>query len=106
MLPVPVMTYYNPTGTEARHDLGALATGRRSSLIAQPLLPIQKGGTITIPVNYKAAKGKSYTIGVTVNDKHGHVVKTSWRSFRRRNALVPVAARGPATTGRSGATAS
>jgi hypothetical protein len=71
VLPVPVMAYYNKVGTK----LGltwAVKQGNKNLAIAQPLLPLQKGGTITIPVNFKPVKGKSYTMTVNVNDKHGH----------------------------------
>jgi hypothetical protein len=71
VLPVPVMAYYNPTGTKVGMTW-ALLQGKKKLLISQPLLPIQKGGTITIPVKYKPAKGQSYTMTVAVNDKHGH----------------------------------
>ena len=71
VLPVPVMAYYNPTGTKVGLTW-ALKLGSKNLLISQPLLPIQKGGTITIPVKYKPAKGVSYTMTVAVNDKHGH----------------------------------
>lgn len=72
VLPVPVMAYYNPTGTKVGLTW-AVKQGTKNLAIAQPLLPIQKGGTIKIPVSYKPAKGQSYTMTVTVNDKHGHV---------------------------------
>jgi hypothetical protein len=71
VLPVPVMAYYNPTGTK----LGltwAVKQGKKNLAIAQPLLPLQKGGTLKIPVNFKPVKSQAYTMTVTVNDKHGH----------------------------------
>jgi hypothetical protein len=71
VLPVPVMAYYNPTGTKVGMTW-ALLLGKKKLLISQPLLPIQKGGTVTIPVKYKPAPGVSYTMTVIVNDKHGH----------------------------------
>ncbi len=71
VVPVPVMAYYNPTGTKVGLTW-ALKLGSKNLLISQPLLPIQRGGTITIPVKYKPAKGVSYTMTVAVNDKHGH----------------------------------
>jgi hypothetical protein len=75
VLPVPVMAYYNPTGTKVGLTW-AVKQGKKNLAIAQPLLPIQKGGTITIPVNFKPAKGQSYTMTVKVNDKHGHTEST------------------------------
>ena len=71
VLPVPVMAYYNPVGTKVGMTW-AVKQGKKNLAIAQPLLPIQKGGTVTIPVNFKPVKGQSYTMTVTVNDKHGH----------------------------------
>src|SRR5262249_24694546 len=71
VLPVPVMAYYNPVGTK----LGltwAVKQGQKNLAISQPLLKLQTGGTITIPVNFKPVKGQSYTMTVNVNDKHGH----------------------------------
>jgi len=71
VLPVPVMAYYNPTGTK----LGltwAVKQGKKNLAIAQPLLPLQKGGTLKIPVNFKPVKGQNYAMTVSVNDKHGH----------------------------------
>jgi hypothetical protein len=72
VLPVPVMAYYNPTGTK----LGltwAVKKGKKNLAISQPLLRLQAGGTITIPVNFRPDKGQAYTMTVTVNDTHGHV---------------------------------
>ena len=71
VMPVPVMAYYNPTGTKVGLTW-AVKQGNKNLAIAQPLLSIQKGGTISIPVNFKPVKGQSYTMTVKVNDKHGH----------------------------------
>jgi Cellulase (glycosyl hydrolase family 5) len=71
VLPVPVMAYYNPTGTKVGLTW-AVRQGNKNLAIAQPLLPLKVGGTITIPINYRLAKGQSYTLTVAVNDKHGH----------------------------------
>jgi Cellulase (glycosyl hydrolase family 5) len=75
VMPVPVMAYYNPTGTKVGLTW-AVKQGKKNLAIAQPLLPIQKGGTITIPVNFKPLKDQSYTMTVKVNDKHGHTEAT------------------------------
>jgi hypothetical protein len=75
VMPVPVMAYYNPTGTKVGLTW-AVKQGKKNLAIAQPLLPIQKGGTITIPVNFKPVAGQSYTMTVKVNDKHGHTEST------------------------------
>jgi hypothetical protein len=75
VMPVPVMAYYNPTGTKVGLTW-AVKQGNKNLAIAQPLLPIQKGGTISIPVNFKPVKGQSYTMTVKVNDKHGHTEAT------------------------------
>jgi Cellulase (glycosyl hydrolase family 5) len=75
VLPVPVMAYYNPTGTKVGLTW-AVTQGKKNLAIAQPLLPLKAGGTITIPINYRLAKGQSYTLSVTVNDKHGHTEKS------------------------------
>jgi hypothetical protein len=75
VMPVPVMAYYNSTGTKVGLTW-AVKQGKKNLAIAQPLLPIQRGGTITIPVNYKPLPGQSYTMTVNVNDKHGHTEKT------------------------------
>jgi hypothetical protein len=71
LVPVPVMAYYNPTGTKVGVTW-AVRQGNKNLAIAQPLVPIQKGGTINLQVNYLPAKGKSYTMTISVNDKHGH----------------------------------
>ena len=71
VLPVPVMAYYNPTGTKVGLTW-AVKQGKKNLAIAQPLLPLKTGGTITIPINYRPVKGQSYTLSVIVNDKHGH----------------------------------
>jgi hypothetical protein len=75
VMPVPVMAYYNPTGTKVGLTW-AVKQGKKNLAIAQPLLPIQKGGTITIPVNFKPVKEQSYSMTVKVNDKHGHTEST------------------------------
>ncbi len=75
VLPVPVMAYYNATGVKVGLTW-AVKQGKKNLAIAQPLLPVQKGGTITIPVNFKPVKDQSYTMTVNVNDKHGHIEKS------------------------------
>jgi len=74
VLPVPVMAYYNPTGTKVGLTY-AVYQGKKTLAISQPLLPLKAGGTISIPVNFKPAKGQDYTMSVTVNDRHGHKEK-------------------------------
>jgi hypothetical protein len=75
VVPLPVMAYYNPTGAKVGLTW-AVKQGKKNLAIAQPLLPLQKGGTITIPVNFKPVKDQSYTMTVKVNDKHGHTEST------------------------------
>jgi aryl-phospho-beta-D-glucosidase BglC (GH1 family) len=74
-MPVPVMAYYNKVGTKLGMTYG-LFDGKKKLAVAQPLVPLQTGGYVTIPVNYKAGAGKTYTLGVTINDPHGHVLRT------------------------------
>ena len=45
--------------------------GKAKEYISQPLLPLAKDGTVTIKVNFKPAKGKTYTMTVNANDKGG-----------------------------------
>jgi hypothetical protein len=75
-IPVPVMKFYNPAGTKLGMTYG-LFDGKKKLAVAQPLVPLSSDGYVSVTVNYKAAKGKTYTFGATINDKHGHVVKTN-----------------------------
>ena len=71
---VPGMAYYNPVGTK----LGViyrLYDGKSIVALQQPLLPLTANGTVKIPVNYVAGGGQTYTLQVTVNDKHGHMLQ-------------------------------
>jgi hypothetical protein len=72
---VPIMTYHNAIGAKVGMTY-YLYDGKKLVAIGQPLVPIQKGGTITVPVNYKAAKGKTYSLVLNINDKHGFKEKT------------------------------
>jgi hypothetical protein len=67
---VPTMTYFNPIGTKVGVTY-KLYLGKKIVAIGQPLLPITIGGAITVPVGYPAEPGKTYTLTVMVNDKHG-----------------------------------
>ena len=65
-VPVPVMAYLQRRrGRKVGDDLQGLSRqeGRR---VAQPLLPLPTDGTVTIPVNFKPVKGKTYTMTVNV----------------------------------------
>jgi hypothetical protein len=75
-IPVPSLAYYNRPGTKIGLTYG-LFDGKKKLAVAQPIVKLQSGGYVTIPVNYKAVKGKTYTLGVTLNDPHGHIVKTT-----------------------------
>ncbi len=72
---VPVMTYHNPIGAKVGMTY-YLYDGKKLVAIGQPLVPIKAGGLITIPVNFKAVAGKSYTLNVKINDKHGYTEST------------------------------
>ncbi|HEX4520389.1 MAG TPA: hypothetical protein VH063_12480 [Gaiellaceae bacterium] len=72
---VPIMTYYNAIGAKVGMTY-YLYDGKKLVSIGQPLVAIQKGGMITVPVNYKAAKGTTYTLALNINDKHGYKEKT------------------------------
>ena len=74
-IPVPSMSFYNRPGTKLGMTYG-LFDGKKKLAVAQPLVPLQAGGYITVPIRYKAAAGKTYTLGITINDPHGHVLKT------------------------------
>jgi hypothetical protein len=74
-IPVPVMAFYNRPGVKLGMTYG-LFDGKKKLVVAQPLVPLQTGGVVTIPIKWKAAAGKSYTLGVTINDPHGHILKT------------------------------
>ena len=89
-IPVPVMAYYNTVGTKIGMTYG-LFNGKKKLAVAQPLLPLQTGGYLTIPINYKAAAGNTYTLGVTMNDPHGHVVRN----------VITVMTSSPATTAKA-----
>jgi hypothetical protein len=75
-IPVPVMRFYNPPGTKLGMTF-ALFDGKKKLAVAQPLVPLSADGYVPVNVNYKAVKGKTYTLGATINDKHGHTVKTT-----------------------------
>ena len=75
-IPVPALAYSNRPGTKIGLTYGLL-DGKKKLAIAQPIVKLQTGGYVTIPVNYTAVKGKTYNLGVTLNDPHGHVVKTT-----------------------------
>jgi hypothetical protein len=75
-IPVPVMKFSNPTGTKLGMTF-ALFDGKKKLSVAQPLVPLSSDGYVTVNVNYKAVKGKTYTLGATINDTHGHTVKTT-----------------------------
>jgi hypothetical protein len=75
-IPVPSMKFYNSTGTKLGMTYGLLE-GKKKLVVAQPLVPLSSDGYVTIKIDYKAAKGKTYTLGVTINDKHGHTVKAT-----------------------------
>lgn len=68
---VPVMTYHNAIGTKVGMTY-YLNQGKKVVAIGQPLVPIQKGGLITVPVKAVAVKGQSYTLTLVINDKHGY----------------------------------
>ena len=60
--PVPVMAYYNRPGTKVGLTYG-LFDGKKKLAVAQPLLTLQSGGYVTIPVNYKAGQGQDLHAG-------------------------------------------
>jgi hypothetical protein len=68
---VPVMTYYNAIGAKVGMTY-YLYDGKKVVSIGQPLVPIEKGGMITVPVKAVAEKGKTYTLNLVINDKHGY----------------------------------
>jgi hypothetical protein len=76
-VPVPVLTYFDPPGYPVtaiyKVYLGA-------SLVAakQVSVTVQTDARVSIPVNFKPVKGKSYAMNVFVADKHGNVAKTTY----------------------------
>ena len=70
-VPFPILSYYNARGSK----IGVIyRVYLRSKIvaIAQPLLTLQADGTVTVPINFKPAKGKTYTLTMVANDKGGH----------------------------------
>jgi polysaccharide biosynthesis protein PslG len=68
---VPIMTYYNAIGAKVGMTY-YLNDGKKVVSIGQPLVPIEKGGMITVPVKAIASKGKTYTLTLVINDRHGY----------------------------------
>lgn len=73
---VPSMAFSNPPGTKLG-SIYRLYYKNKIVALQQPLLPLATNGTITIPVAYAPVAGQSYTLTVTVNDKHGHTSQTA-----------------------------
>ncbi len=69
---VPGLAYYNSVGTKLG-TIYKLYVGKSIVALEEPLVPLSANGSITVPIDYVPAPGKTYTMTVTVNDKHGHL---------------------------------
>jgi hypothetical protein len=69
-VPVPGMAYYNAPGAALGMTYW-LTAGKDAVKVAQPVVRMQRGGTITVPVNYKPLKGVTYNLSMLINDKGG-----------------------------------
>jgi hypothetical protein len=67
---LPILANYNPPGAKVGMTY-LVSLGKKKEYISQPLLPLAKDGTVTIKVNFKPAKGQTYTMNVRANDKGG-----------------------------------
>jgi hypothetical protein len=73
---VPILAYYNSPGAKIGVTYKVLV-GKTLYAIGQPLEHLSKDGTITINVNFKPAKGKTYTMNVVANDRGGRFETTN-----------------------------
>ncbi len=60
-MPFPILSYYNARGSKIGVTY-RVYLGSKIVAIAQPLLTLQADGTVTVPINFKPAKGKTYTL--------------------------------------------
>jgi len=66
-VPVPILTYYNNPGAKIGVTYKVLV-GKTLYAIGQPLEHLARDGTVTIKVNFKPAKGQTYTMNVVAGD--------------------------------------
>jgi aryl-phospho-beta-D-glucosidase BglC (GH1 family) len=71
-VPFPIMANYNAPGSKVGVTWKILI-GKKLYAIGQPLLPLSRDGTVTIKVNFKPAKGLTYTMRAVANDKTGRM---------------------------------
>jgi hypothetical protein len=75
-VPVPILAYYNAPGAKIGVTYKILI-GKVLYAIGQPLQKLAKDGTITINVNFKPAKGVTYTMNVVAGDRGGRFQTTN-----------------------------
>ena len=67
-VPLPILAASNSAGTKVGMTY-KVYLGKTVQYVSQPLLPLAKDGTVTIKVNFRPVKGKTYTMTVNANDK-------------------------------------
>ena len=71
---VPLLSYYDTPGSPVGVTW-AVFQGKGVAAEAQPRVTLSADQTVNFTVNFKPAKGVTYTMTVNVNDKHGWKVK-------------------------------
>jgi hypothetical protein len=71
-VPVPFMVYHDPPGVDVGVSYQIQGGGK---LVArgQPLEPLQPNESVTFPVEFRPLEGATYTLSLTVSDKHGQI---------------------------------
>ena len=78
-----VFQYYSGVGSKVGLTYRILQ-GHKVVGGAQALVPIERDGSVIVPVRFRPEKGVRYTLTVSGTDEHGHVLAASRRLVAAR----------------------
>jgi Cellulase (glycosyl hydrolase family 5) len=82
-VPAMRLTYYSGVGSRVGVTYRVYA-GRRLVTVNQANVPIERDGSVIVPVRFRPARGGSYTVRLQGADEHGHVLDATRRLVATR----------------------
>jgi hypothetical protein len=72
------LAYYSGVGSHVSVTY-RIYSGRRLVALDQVLVPIERDGSVIVPLNFRPARGRAYTLRFAGADEHGHALAATRR---------------------------
>jgi cellulase (glycosyl hydrolase family 5) len=77
-LPAMRLAYYSGVGSHVSVTY-RIYSGRRLVALDQVLVPIERDGSVIVPLSFRPARGRAYTLRFAGADEHGHALAATRR---------------------------